>query len=199
MSTPKKKLAPDEAWDALQQLAADDEVERVLALSDEDLDDELRKTGVNPERVRQRGEDLARRLETERAVRGTTTGRPGLAAPSRRRSVAWVATAALAAAVAGVFAMNAGPVVAWFRPGPAIGPDDAGMGPRPPSPQELAQALRWRARGECDRGDLGECQRDLDEARGLEPAGETRPEVVEMRRVIAGPAEEGGVKPKPPR
>lgn len=199
MSPPKKKLAPHEAWDALEKMELDDEVERVLALSDEDLDEELRKTGVNVERVRQRGEDLGRRLEAERGERKATTGRPGPAAPSRRRSVAWLAAAAIAAAVAGVLAMNAGTVVAWFRPGLPIGPDDGGMVPRPPSPQERAEALRWRARGECDRGDLVECQRDLDEARGLEPAGETRPEVVEMRRVLAGPDEDGRLKPKAPR
>jgi hypothetical protein len=197
MSTPKKKLAPHEAWDALEKMELDDEVERVLALSDEDLDEELRKTGVHPGRVRQRGEDLGRRLEAQRGARKATTGRPGPAAPSRRRSIAWLAAAAVAVAVAVVFAMNAGTVVAWFRPGPPIGPDGGGMVPQPPSPQELAQALRWRARGECDRGALVECQRDLDEARGLEPAGETRPEVVEMRRVIAGPEEDGGLKPKP--
>jgi hypothetical protein len=197
MSTKKKKLAPDEAWDALEQMAIDDEVERVLALSDEDLDEELRKTGVHPGRVRQRGEDLGRRLEAERAARKATTGRPGPADPSRRRWVAWLAAAAMGAAVAGVLGMNAGAVVAWFRPAPPIGPDDGGMVPRPPSPRELAEALRWRARGECDRGDLGECQRDLDEAGRLEPAGEARPEVVEMRRVLAGPEEEGGLKPKP--
>jgi len=191
MSTEKKKLAPDEAWDALEQMAIDDEVERVLALSDEDLDAELRKTGANPERVRQRGEDLGRRLAGEREA-----SRTGVASTSRRRWVAWLAAATLGAAVVGVVAMNAGTVVAWFRPVP-IGPDDAGLVPRQPPPQELAESLRGRARSECRRGELDGCRRDLDEASALDPAGEARPEVVELRRTIAGREEDGGLKPKP--
>ena len=197
MSTPKKKLAPDEAWDALEKMAVDDEVERVLALSDEDLDEELRKTGANPERVRERGENLGRRLAAEGQARKASPGRAGSAATSRRRWVAWLAAATLGAAVVGVLAMNAGAVVAWLRPLPPIGPDDGGLLPRPLSPQELAESLRGRARAECSRGDYVRCERDLDEARALEPAGEARPEVVELRRAIAGPEEEGGLKPRP--
>ena len=195
MSTPKKKLAPDEAWDALEKMAVDDEVERVLALSDEDLDEELRKTGANPERVRERGENLGRRLAAEGEARKASPGRAGSAATSRRRWVAWLAAATLGAAVVGVLAVNAGTLVAWFRPLPPIGPDDGGLVPRQPSPQDLAETLRGRARAECSRGELEGCERDLDEARALEPAGEARPEVAEMRRIIAGPEGEGGLKP----
>jgi len=191
MSTEKKKLAPDEAWDALEKMAVDDEVERVLALSDEDLDAELAKTGANPERVRQRGDDLGRRL-----VAGREASKGVAASASRRRWVAWLAAATLGAVVAAVLAMNAGTVVAWFRPVP-IGPDDAGIVPRQPPPQELAESLRGRARSECSRGELDGCKRDLDEASALDPAGEARPEVLELRNVLAGREEDGGLKPKP--
>jgi hypothetical protein len=190
MSTEKKKLAPDEAWDALGKMAVDDEVERVLALSDEDLDAELRKTGANPERVRQRGEELGRRLVGERA--GSTNRAP----PSRRRWAAWLAAATLGAVVAGVLAMNAGTVVAWFRPLP-IGPDDGGLVPGPSREQERAASLRVRAQSECSRVALEACRRDLDEASALDPAGEARPDVVELRRILGGREEEGGLKPRP--
>ena len=196
MSTPKKKLAPDEAWDALQKMAVDDEVERVLALSDEDLDAELGKTGANPERVRQRGEDLGRKLVAEREAREAGKGRTGAAGTSRRRWVAWLAAATLGAGVVTVLAMNVGTIVAWFGPVP-IGPDDGGVFPRQPPPQELAESLRSRARSECSLGELDGCQRDLDEARALDPAGEARPEVVELRKTIAGHEEDGGLKPRP--
>jgi hypothetical protein len=92
--------------------------------------------------------------------------------------------------------MNVGTIVAWFGPAP-IGPDDAGLFPRQPPPQELADSLRTRARSECSVGELEGCQRDLDEARALDPAGEARPEVVELRRTIAGREDDGGVKPRP--
>jgi len=116
MSPEKKKLAPDEAWDALEKMAADDEVERVLALSDEDLDAELGKTGANPERVRQRGEDLGRRLVAERGAREAAGRRKGSAGTSRRRWVAWLAAATLGTAVVTVLAMNVGTIVAATVP-----------------------------------------------------------------------------------
>jgi hypothetical protein len=45
--------------------------------------------------------------------------------------------------------------------------------------------------------DLEACRRDLDEASALDPAGEARPDVVELRRIIAAREEEGGLKPRP--
>src|SRR5260370_40952592 len=64
MVTPKKRT-PAEAWDALENMAFDDEVARVLALSDEQLDEELKESGLDPQRVRERGRALGERLRSE--------------------------------------------------------------------------------------------------------------------------------------
>lgn len=192
MSTEKKKLAPDEAWDALEKMALDDEVERVLALSDEELDDELEKKGANPARVRQRGEDLGRRLEAEREA---ARRRKASVAPSRAPWVAWLVAASLGGGVVTAVTMNYGAIMARLRPVP-IGPDDAGALPRPSPEQQLAASLRSRAYSDCTLGKLDACRQKLDEARGLDPAGEAGSDVVELRRTLAAP--EKPEKPEKP-
>jgi DNA-directed RNA polymerase specialized sigma24 family protein len=56
-------------------------------------------------------------------------------------------------------------------------------GPTKPAPSD-ARALRDRAHRECDAGEWRACADDLDEARKLDPAGET-PEIVALRRSAA--------------
>jgi DNA-directed RNA polymerase specialized sigma24 family protein len=51
-----------------------------------------------------------------------------------------------------------------------------------PTPRERAATLRQHAIDELGHGDAAGCLRHLDEARELDPAGETRPEVVQARK-----------------
>ena len=63
------------------------------------------------------------------------------------------------------------------------GKGDKGMVTEP-SPQELAATLRKEALRACDAGDWAECEARLDEARGLDPAGERTAEVEEARAQV---------------
>ena len=198
MSGTKKKLAPHEAWDALEKMAVDDEVERVLALSDEALDAELEKGSANPARVRQRGEDLGRRLAQERDA----SRRRASAAPSRAPWVAWLVAASLGGATVTVVATNYGAIMARFRPVP-IGPDDGGSLPRRTPDQELAAQLRSRAYSDCTLEWFVACRQKLDQARDLNPAGEASSDVMELRKTLAEhekpetPPKDGEKQPKP--
>jgi RNA polymerase sigma factor (sigma-70 family) len=53
-----------------------------------------------------------------------------------------------------------------------------------PSPQEMAQFLRDKARTEIEEGNLDGCEADLDEAKRLDPAGERSEDVQRMRAFI---------------
>jgi DNA-directed RNA polymerase specialized sigma24 family protein len=53
-----------------------------------------------------------------------------------------------------------------------------------PSPEERAEQLRRDAHDACAAEKWTQCRDDLDDASRLEPAGESRPEVKEMRKAI---------------
>ena len=59
-----KKAAPtpEEQWNALLDFAADEEIDEVMAMSESELNDELRAAGVDPIGVGKRGAELAARL-----------------------------------------------------------------------------------------------------------------------------------------
>ncbi|HEY3819855.1 MAG TPA: hypothetical protein VGL81_21970 [Polyangiaceae bacterium] len=181
MTTPGKKLAPEEAWEALERMSVDDEIDDVLALSDEAVDEELRKTSANPGRIRERGEALGRELDRKAAA-----SKGGRVPAPRRAWLAWVAAAAAAAAAVVilfvVFKNKAGPTT-------PIGSGDTGFPRQPPVPSvepPTAPDLREQAYAACDIGDFAECGRKLDDARRLDPSGETDPRVVRARAQIKG-------------
>ncbi len=53
-------------WKAIEQSRIDDEVEEILAMSDAELDDFIRKNGGNPEAIRASGVALAKELGERR-------------------------------------------------------------------------------------------------------------------------------------
>jgi hypothetical protein len=57
-----KKRTPEELWTALEDLAAEVEAERIKAMSDTELDDELRADGLDPAKVRAEGAAFAKAL-----------------------------------------------------------------------------------------------------------------------------------------
>jgi hypothetical protein len=191
MSTPKKrKLAPDEAWDALEKMAVDDEVERVLALSDEELDAELKRAGSDPAKVRERGEALGRKLAPEEKAPAPAP------APRRTGRVVWLVAAAFGALLVGLVAVNVSGVMARFRPLP-IGPDEGGLSAPPGAlAKRQAATLRDQGLGECAKGAYDACKGHLDAAMQLDPAGEADPRVVRAREDIA--AQERPDKPDKP-
>ncbi len=77
-------------------------------------------------------------------------------------------------------------VAEWLRPTPPMLPDLAPPAP-PVTPEMRAAELRMRAKGECDAELYIPCATHLDEAKELDPAGDTSPEVRAMRDAIRGP------------
>jgi hypothetical protein len=162
MVTPKKRT-PAEAWDALENMAFDDEVDRVLALSDEQLDAELKESGLDPQRVRERGQALGEKLHSEQKS-SAPPARPVPPPPRARvfvmKRVRWVAALAAALSAAGIAVMN--------------GPAPVGH-PYAPSKADLekAQELRTRATPECVAAQWQACLDGLNAAHALDPNGES--------------------------
>jgi hypothetical protein len=65
-SPSKKKRLPDEAWDALEDPRLEEEVARITALSDAELDRELARHGLDPKAIRARGAAIGKSLATAR-------------------------------------------------------------------------------------------------------------------------------------
>jgi len=155
MVTPKKRT-PEEAWDALESMALDDEVDRVLALSDEQLDEELKESGLNPERVRERGRALGEKLRSEQ--------KPSTPAPRARilvmKRARWVAALAAALGATGI-ALMSGPTLV----GHSYTPSKADI--------EKAQELRARAMPQCVAGHWQACLDGLNTADALDRNGES--------------------------
>jgi hypothetical protein len=57
-----KTRTPEELWNALEDVAAEEDAERIKAMSDTELDDELRVTGCDPAKVRAEGAAFAKAL-----------------------------------------------------------------------------------------------------------------------------------------
>jgi hypothetical protein len=165
MSTTRKRTA-DEAWDALDQAAVDDEVKRVLALSDEALDEELADAGLDPAQIRASGASLGAQIDKRAAP-----------TPIRRvRWVAWLAAAALGG-VAIVFATTS--EFATRRE-----PEHVGQG-LPESPERAAH-LRSEAKTACDKQSWAQCLELLDRAKAIDPDGDGAQEVQSERRNALG-------------
>ena len=63
---PGAMRTPEETWAALEAAADEDEMERILALTDEEVDAELAAEGFDPAAERARGATLARELLADR-------------------------------------------------------------------------------------------------------------------------------------
>jgi hypothetical protein len=170
-------------------VATDDEVVAMM--------DAANVQGSEPESVeamlargQRRARERAERAAQARAASGPEAkGSPKKAVP---RAV-WVAGALVAAAAAAVVVVETREPP---KPGPdAIGPDRPAP---PPTPAEQATRLRDEAVLACEFLDYAACARKLDEARALDPAGESEPRVIEARKQLAHPAPPPSVGPKVP-
>jgi len=199
MSTDRKR-PPHKAWEAVEKMALDDEARRVASLGDEALDRELAGQGMDPQALRARGAVLAAQLAKSaagaREASGSVAKLPAKAWSSGARSIAWIAVAALAAGVVAVVASRR-------PPEEAIGPDirdAASPKPAAPSPAEVAAKLRDEAVQACEEGFWASCERKLDEAQRLDPAGEAEARVLAARHAVSvGLVRDGGGNDKPAR
>ena len=187
MST-KKELAPHEAWDRLESMALEDEAQRVAALSDAELDDELAKKGFDAKALRERGAALAAKLaagsaarpdERAQAPRVLDGVRASQAHPRRR----WVVSLAAASVAVAAGAVAVPTVVMPLAQRLGIAPPEQVAAE--PSAKDRAGELRRGAGVACHEGRWVECSKALDEAKALDPDGEEAAEVKALRRAIA--------------
>jgi|HubBroStandDraft_1064217.scaffolds.fasta_scaffold159699_2 hypothetical protein len=151
--TSKKNRPPHEVWDALEELALEEEAERVMGLSDPELDAELSRRGFDPKVIRARGAALGKLLQANEVRRARDEAledgawvsapppAPAAIRPLDRRWVVLLAAALVAASIGGgavalgVFNKN--------EPKPPIEnrPDAAPSSTPPPAVPPTASAL----------------------------------------------------------
>ncbi|HLK37974.1 MAG TPA: hypothetical protein VKU41_14535 [Polyangiaceae bacterium] len=153
--TKKQRLEPHEAWDVIEKMALEDDIERIAKMSDAEVDEELARGGFDPAKVRERAEALA----------------AGARKRASRRRPWWPAAAAVTALAAGMAV-----VVGVAR-------EDGRVTSGPP-PAVQADRLRRDALAECRERRFTACERMLDEAKELDPGGERLPEVHDARTLL---------------
>ncbi len=198
MTDPHKR-SPAEVWRALEKASTDAEVGRIDAMTDDELDAELRAAGIDPADAAKIGVDVLATVPAS-SDGGVASGVPARTggseakptrdeAPRGRRSVYWIAGLAAAAVVIGVMVTR-----------PSSGPWVGTGHPETEAALKKAADLRERAFGACDQGYWAACEDALNAARTLDPAGEAAPRVVAARRSIAAVAADGSGRPeKAPR
>ena len=156
------KLPPDEAWQALEQLVAEEnaaELDRIDALTGPELDRELAKEGLDPAAERAHAEAVIRR------VRASRQGAPPAKAPRAPALWARLAAAATVLGPVGYLALNqvAAPLteVAAAPDGGAASLD--------------AHSLRQSASLACNMGKGALCLELLDLAKRRDPEGDEGP------------------------
>jgi hypothetical protein len=182
------KRTPEEILQAIEDAPLDDEAERVLAMTREERERELEAAGIDLDEVDAAADAVYQRLrgaaDARRSPREPVWVPSIPAARARRWSPVGLAAAAAVALLVGALGVTRGPaVVAWLKGtpepiGPAIEP------PRPLTPRELAQKTRDEAEQACASQLWGLCGDKLDEARKLDPAGDSEERVQRLRRTI---------------
>jgi hypothetical protein len=177
----KRKLPPDELWDAVEDMAMADEAQRVRKMNAKELDQQLAAKGIDPQKLRERAAAMAARAaQATRQRTDPARNEPGLKVSSnvvkgrfsrRGRWAALLVAASLPVAVGLLYLIPAA------RPGNTHQPD--------PNATQRAAALRQEAFTACNVQHWKECSERLDRAAEIDPNSEQLPEVKERRRQIA--------------
>jgi hypothetical protein len=168
------------------ELADEEELARVDALSAEAIARELEADGI-------RREDFP---DVDALLRKGRADVPvvAMAAAGARQPTSWVVPliAAALGAVAAVVGIRSAPQSEAWRHGPVKAPEHAPpIETAPPAPPvspavPAAAALRAEASRACNEHLWGACEQRLNDARILDPEGEDTDEVQAMRRQIVG-------------
>jgi hypothetical protein len=181
----KPNRRPAEQLKALEDQAESDEMDRILALGDREIDDELAALGIDAEAERARGAAMgAMAVMTAKAKRRRAVEPIALTSRVPRRPIArrWVFSlaAALGVVVAGLFV---GPL--WLPAHPvASPPGPPGMSSDAAVSMNAAEEIRRAAFAQCGIGHWRECLQGLDRARDIDPAGDGQADV-QWRRSVA--------------
>ena len=136
-------------------------------MSDAEKDAELRAAGIDPRKV-EAGVEAAL---AEHAGKAPVVRIHARQAKWRSRTVLWLAAAAVV--------VGAGSAAAVI--GERLPPSHR----HTPTPAERAAPLREEAYSECARWRWFECEQKLEQARLIDPAGDSDPRVAEARKQIA--------------
>jgi hypothetical protein len=82
MKSANKKRTPEEGWSALERLADEDRIAAILSMSEDELDQELRAAGFDPEEEARRGVENAAKAPAR--IAKEKEGRAELAAARAR-------------------------------------------------------------------------------------------------------------------
>jgi hypothetical protein len=173
------RRSPEQILSVLEEQALEDEVREIAKMSDADLDNELRRAGV----------DLEAALKSAPPAPGAplpvATSSTSRTPPRHRlrRSAAWAGGAAAAAVLVIAFALKR-----------VEGPVGHGL-----DPAREASKLRDQAFAACDRAEWERCRAKLDEARSLDPPGELSPRVLLARRAVKSALQPDGSTSTNPR
>jgi hypothetical protein len=197
MTTPRK-LDPARVWMFAEKLLdEDDEDERegaedVETLSVAQIEEEMRAGGYDPTRVPSTEQFLARgrtrAAERAKAMEKESPARVVPIAPRQPTHWPLLLVAAAFALFLIVLAATKREAIATFlrhEHHEPIGPDNDFWPPTPPpTPREQAEALRDLAVNACEGEFWALCRSELDDAKKLDPAGESAERVQTARSAI---------------
>jgi hypothetical protein len=192
--------------DAFTGLLAQHDMDELEAMTPEQLAEELRREGIDPDRVQAdiaaaRAAAYGDAIAVERAASAAPPPTPAparvvsLDAARERRVPARRLVPLLAAAAMLLLFAGGGVQMVAELPKPKL---DYPTYVPPPTPAERAAPLRMQAERLCKMGYYGECRDALDAATAIDPAGERDPAVANERREIEGDVNGGtpGISPR---
>ncbi len=186
---PARKSDPSKVLRRMAEDAqAEAEMERLLALSDEEVEQQLVADGFDLDKVRADAAAMPEKLAALAAKEADAARANPVAAvpaapipfPFYRRHPVLLLVAAATLTLAGV-----GAALALRGDIPFLRQENGPSSPREKTPeQKQAAVLRQEARTACELQDAVTCGAKLEEARLIDPAGEKTAEVVETRRML---------------
>lgn len=190
MTTPTQKASLGEQWRLVQALLDEAELERLGAMTPEQIEEEARSSGVTEEKAR---ELLRRAIERGEVPAAAPASNVVDMAAARRRLRGGAGMLAIAASAAVVIGAEWGPITAqwaaWFHPGPAPTHEQPVPPLVPPTheetPLEKARRLREEAYVNVQKGYYKDAADELNEAAEIDPAGDADPRVTKARYDIA--------------
>jgi hypothetical protein len=187
---------PPVTWETIEEVADQVELDRWAAMSDDEVDAALRDAKVDPARLERLGRVARGGPAAARSTEGSKVASLDEARRRRERWTKWAVVAAAAAVVLVVLAAKRRDIQAWLSPEPIQkdhwtepSPDDlrkkvAGEPSLAPPDYARANELRKQALAACERKAYDACEKGLDEAKKLDPAGEDQPRVGKARALI---------------
>jgi hypothetical protein len=153
--------------------------ELMLRDSDRDFDPGAAQTVSSEDAAATNAGTAAGRVNEAWSVETTTS-----IYPPTPRSI-WLMTAGFSIAIGGLAIVKRDAIVAFFRDDTNHQDDKSFLRQKEPTRETRAAAARTEAQAACARDEFDECEARLDQARGLDPAGEDKPEVVSLRQRIS--------------